>query len=382
MRSIHPRSYALSLLVSFWASFSLLLSLSGCSSKEKQHAEPLSSVESATGGSCLAASAETARELEAVAFSNRALCLGLVESERLYPKGDGHLRFASWNIRFFPDGGPRGPYRPTDIEWLACSIAFLQIDLLAVQEFLAPVRKNKERIGAANTELIGALNRFTGGDWALELDDCEPNRMDRQHVGLLYNRATLDVSTIRQIDSMNPDGGCRHLRPGLAATVKGKGGLDLHVVSFHAKAYADERSRARRQAVYDAFPEIIQEIRAGSDERDLLILGDFNTVGCRECPAEESPAEEIEALARIAESVGLRLVDAAPECTHYWDREKSFEAIDHILADAKMRELAGSVRRSGFCGGYDCEHHGGPSHAALSDHCPLLIDLLDEDLDP
>lgn len=364
----------------FFALF--LLALAGCSGKEQQRHDGLAASESAVGGSCLTTGAEAARELEAVAFSNRDLCLGLVESGRLYPKGDDHLRFASWNVRFFPDGGPRGPSRPTDVEWLACSIAFLQIDLLAVQEFLAPVRANQERVAEKNAELIGALNRLTGGDWILELDDCEPNRADRQHVGLLFNRESLSVSKLRQIDSMNPDGGCRHLRPGLAATVKGKGGLDLHVVSFHAKAYADERSRSRRQSVYDAFPEIVREIRRGSDERDLLILGDFNTVGCRECPAEESPAEEIAVLARAAEDVGLRLVDASPECTHYWDRERSFEAIDHILADAEMRELAGSVRRSGFCGGYDCANHGGPSHAAISDHCPLLIDLVDEDRDP
>lgn len=362
--------------------FALALLFTACSGKEKQLQDTLAISENAAELRCLTAGAEVARELEAVAFSHRDLCLGLVESGRLYPKGANHLRFASWNVRFFPDGGPRGPHRPTDVEWLACSIAFLQVDLLAVQEFLAPVRANQARIGAKYAELIGSLNRLTGGDWAIDLDDCEPNRTDRQHVGLLYNRETLDVSQVRQIGSMNPDGGCRHLRPGLAATVRGKGGLDLHVVSFHAKAYADERSRARRQAVYDALPEIVREIRAGSKERDLLILGDFNTVGCRECAKGESPAEEIATLARAAESAGLRLVDAAPECTHYWDREGSFEAIDHILADAEMRELAGSVRRSGFCGGYDCAYHGGPSHAALSDHCPLLIDLVDEDRDP
>lgn len=322
-------------------------------------------------------------ELEALAFSSRERCEALVESGRLLPRAPEHVRFGSWNIRFFPDGGPRGPTRPTDVAWLACAIAFMQVDVLGVQEFLAPVGSSAARIEARHRELVPRLEELTGRAWGVVIDECEPRRSDRQHVGFVYDRSRVELDRVRLVSSMNPDGGCRNLRPGLAADVRAPGGLDLHVVSFHAKAYADERSRGRRQHLYDSMREVVEEIRGGGrGETDLLILGDFNTVGCDDCSPRESAAEEARALARAAASAGLVHVAASHDCSHFWDRQGSFGALDHILADAEMAELEGSVRVSGFCAATSCAHHGGAAYAALSDHCPLLVDLVDEDRDP
>src|SRR5690606_32310598 len=100
--------------------------------------------------------------------------------------------------------------------------------------------------------------------------------------------------------SMNPDGGCKSLRPGLAADVRAPGGLDLHVVSFHGKAYGDARSRARREHVYASMRDIAREIRGGAAETDLLLLGDFNTVGCEGCATPETAEDEALALSHAA----------------------------------------------------------------------------------
>lgn len=323
-----------------------------------------------------------AAELEALAFSSPERCDALVRSGRLLPRAPGTVRFGSWNVRFFPDGGPSGPSKPTDVAWLACAIAFMQVDVLAVQEFLAPVGDSAARVGEKHRELVARLDALTGGRWAIVLDECEKNRPDRQHVGFVVNRARVELSRVRHVSKMNPDGGCRNLRPGLAADVRAPGGLDLHVVSFHAKAYADAKSRGRREHVYASMREIVEEIRRGSRETDLLVLGDFNTVGCEACPVPETPEDEARALAGAAEAAGLVHVATNRPCSHFWDRQGRFGRLDHVLADASMRELRGSVRVSGFCAATACAHHGGAAHAALSDHCPLLVDLVDEDRDP
>src|SRR5690606_4307078 len=95
-----------------------------------------------------------AAELEALAFSSPERCDALVRSGRLLPRAPGTVRFGSWNVRFFPDGGPSGPSKPTDVAWLACAIAFMQVDVLAVQEFLAPVGDSAARVGEKHRELV------------------------------------------------------------------------------------------------------------------------------------------------------------------------------------------------------------------------------------
>jgi endonuclease/exonuclease/phosphatase family metal-dependent hydrolase len=323
-----------------------------------------------------------AAELEALAFTSRERCEALVSSGRLLPRRDGVVRFGSWNIRFFPDGGPNGPHKPTDVEWLACAIAFMQVDVLAVQEFLAPASGAADRIAERHRDLVERLGTLTGRAWSIVLDECELNRRDRQHVGFVYDRSRVDLTRTRHVSSMNPDGGCKSLRPGLAADVRAKGGLDLHVVSFHGKAYGDARSRARREHVYTSMGAILSEIRGNAGETDLLILGDFNTVGCDDCPAPETPEQEAQALGRAAAAAGLAHVKKNLPCSHYWDRAGTFGALDHVLADGAMRELETDVHVSGFCAASACAYHGGASHAALSDHCPILVDLADEDRDP
>jgi endonuclease/exonuclease/phosphatase family metal-dependent hydrolase len=367
-----------------------LLGLSGftgcfasCTPGEERAAPSLTQGQERSLVACEGIEPAPPEELEALAFASPERCEALVASGRLLPRPEATVRFGSWNIRFFPDGGPNGPHKPTDVDWLACAIAFMQVDVLAVQEFLAPVGSAAERIEARHRALLDRLKELTGDAWGIVLDECDPNRRDRQHVGFVFNRARVQLSRTRHVSSMNPDGGCRNLRPGLAADVRAPGGLDLHVVSFHAKAYGDARSRGRREHVYASMQAIVDEIRrGGGDETDLLILGDFNTVGCDDCPTRETPAQEAQALARAAGSAGLRHVQTSHPCSHYWDRQGSFGTLDHVLADASMRELEGHVHVSGFCAASACAYHGGASHTALSDHCPLLVDLVDEDRDP
>jgi hypothetical protein len=59
---------------------------------------------------------------------------------RMVPANPAMLRAGTWNIRWFPRGCPSNqacPDKTTDIPWLACTIAWMNVDLLAIQEMLA-----------------------------------------------------------------------------------------------------------------------------------------------------------------------------------------------------------------------------------------------------
>jgi hypothetical protein len=71
-------------------------------------------------------------------WRSRAACRRIVSAgDRLERPDEPTLRLGSWNIEWFPRGcSPEEdcPERETDIDWLACTIAWMDPDLLAVQE--------------------------------------------------------------------------------------------------------------------------------------------------------------------------------------------------------------------------------------------------------
>ena len=119
-------------------------------------------------------------------------------------------RIGTWNLRWFPRGTASGrdPERRTDVAWLACAIASLEVDLLAIQEVVQDVEGR-----AALLDLGERLDQLTGGQWRSELDDCSGS--GRQHVGFLFDARRVALVGAQAIDALNPGrSGCdRSLRP-------------------------------------------------------------------------------------------------------------------------------------------------------------------------
>jgi hypothetical protein len=82
----------------------------------------------------------------------------------------------------------------------------------------------------------------------------------------------------------------------------------------------------------------------------------------------------------------MRLLPTRPKCSHYFSGKAGL--LDLAVASKSMAELgaAPSVIASGFCGELACQSlpEGAPLSVqrALSDHCPIVFDLIDKDLDP
>ena len=309
------------------------------------------------------------------AWTSREACLARL-GERA-PRDHSRARLATWNLRWFPDGSSSGSSEtPTDLEWVACLVATLRVDALAVQEIVL-----HERGRAAIAALLTLLDRHAGGSWRAIFDECP--RDGRQHVGWLIDEARIEVLETRQIDALNSRGGCAQLlRPGSALRLRFGAGLDLWGISLHLDSGQEARDHAHRQASFTALVHASRALAQEGDP-DVLALGDLNTMGCARCASPISAEAELAALdATLAPSLTRVPPDAA--CTELYRGRGAL--LDHAIASRSMRELPRGARVEvhGPCAQHRCQLPRGvhpPMLDHLSDHCPLVIELDAADLD-
>jgi endonuclease/exonuclease/phosphatase family metal-dependent hydrolase len=313
-------------------------------------------------------------------------------------------RIGTWNIRWFPRGSMRGDDtdRRTDRGWLACTIAALDVDVLAVQEILQGPEGRR-----ALLDLIDDLDRLTGGRWAAELDDCPGS--GRQHLGLLYDRRRVQVQRPRAIASLNPgEGACDlNLRPGFGAYLRFEDGPDLHLVTVHLDSGVSPRDHENRRRSVQRLPALVARLREQSGDDDVLVLGDFNTMGrrppssnaARKAARNEGSAQpahvrrvssqqELEWLDGALQGAGLGRVrppPGQPTCSEYYRGKAGL--LDHVYASRGMAELSRrrAVEVAGACALLKCGRAPNGQRPAslskLSDHCPLVVALLPADRD-
>jgi endonuclease/exonuclease/phosphatase family metal-dependent hydrolase len=316
------------------------------------------------------------------AFSSPEHCAELAQQGERLPRARGQARFVSWNLHWFPDGEAASRGRGVELSWLACVLWWLDADVIAVQEV-----KQTPRAVAAMQQLLAELDRSSGGRYTVRLDECG-SRVP-QHVGLLVNERRVAVSDVRTVAELNPSGeACgRQLRPGLSARLRFPGGLDLTAVSVHFKSKADERALDLRENSFSALPAVLERVTERAHDDDLLVLGDLNTMGCDECEPPLSAHDELLAADTSLRRRGLRVVAADSQGTFFYHGRLT--PLDHVVASQRMRELEAGARVhvSGPCASSAL---GGPRgtgaaekqrRLALSDHCPIVLDLTDRDLD-
>jgi len=304
------------------------------------------------------------------AFSSREACEAMLrgrDADRPRPP-----RIGTWNLRWFPDGTTGGPGdRATDVAHLACVIAWLDVDALAVQEIVLHARGR-----AAMRRLTAALDRHTGGRWRAVFDGCP--RDGRQHVGWLVNEARVEAGAPAQLDGLNPAGGCaHHLRPGLAVRLRFRdSGPDLHAITAHLDAGTEPRDHGHRAQSHVALEAAIASLRPR--DPDVVVIGDLNTMGQR--APRISARDELAALDATLAGLNpaLRRLPNPLGCSEFYRRHGSL--LDHALITTASDLVAGdaAVTVEGPCARYRCELPRGahpPALEHLSDHCPVLLDL-------
>lgn len=312
-------------------------------------------------------------------WTSSAACMAAVRRGERLARDDDRVRVGTWNLRWFPDGRPgkRPTEDGTDVAWLACVLAWMDVDALAVQEVkrTASARSQTER-------LLSELKRLTGARYELALDDCDND--PGQHVGVLWRTDRLQAGRPRVVAELNAHGeACKdQLRPGLALPLSRAGGIDFTIVSVHAKSGTKPRDYGLRSQVVARLAATLAAVAKESADADVIFAGDFNTMGCERCSPAVDAASEIDALQR-AVAPRARRVAVTPDCSLEHSGRSS--SLDHLLVRLDPGELPEDrgAMATGFCGVMQCRFSGPPAPAqrALSDHCPVLLDLTNADAD-
>ncbi len=302
-------------------------------------------------------------------------CAG-VESESVPPPAEGQFRVATWNIRFFPEPS-------TDVERTGEVLADLDADLIAVQE-IADSSALASMLGKVNARLDRQAGESGGRPprhYRYVL--AESGGHGGQFVGYVYDDNAVLLSDVETLTSLQMTA---DLRPGLFARVTSKrGGLDFQVIVMHTDSGTRDRDYQNRLRFLDSLDVELVGRRAA--DADVIVLGDLNTMGRL---AEDGLGrigwdEEVANLDRRAGEMGLNRLPNSPSCTEYYRGRGSF--LDHILVSTDMAEApSGSVARVfGYCAEADCQSLDQQNmpydYVHVSDHCPVVIDLIDADRD-
>ncbi len=318
-------------------------------------------------------------------WSSKEACRAIVDSEQRLARSEAQsLRLASWNIRWFPDGVPgngNNSNQKTDLDWLSCTIAWMDVDVLAVQEI-----KTTSSANEAWEQVTSQLNQDTDGDWQVILNDC--GSPTNQHVGFFYNANKVKPTQKQEVwefngRAKNASESCKdNLRPGYMAYFEPitAPGFDFYAVSVHSDSGRNDKDLTTRRTALERIDEVTQDL--ANIDGDIIILGDFNTMGIDGGITAEDEIKELEEKDKT-EIPGFRLLSLQPSCSHYFQKRPG--RLDHILVSSDSKELINTQAISqGYCAINNCQRINGnlPSSARrLSDHCPIIADFSNSDID-
>lgn len=321
---------------------------------------------------------------EASPFDSSAECERLLRAGVRLTREEGTVRIGAWNIRWFPDGVPgRGGKRAkaTDVDWLACVVSWMNVDALGLAEVKSPVYSE-----AALARWTARIDALTGEKHRVLLDDCPGS--SGQHVGWLVNESRLRATLPITHAAINPhqDACASQLRPGLGVDLASRGGLDFHAIAVHLKSGTLPRDIELRRTSLGRLDQVRAAVESRTEDTDLVVVGDFNTMGCSTCGNAERSGAEVSLMDGILSRLQrpLRRIPNDQGCSHFYQGHPSL--LDHILVSTSMREAPATrrARVDGYCRRAKCESIGDSSPEAqlhLSDHCPVLVDLVDADWD-
>jgi endonuclease/exonuclease/phosphatase family metal-dependent hydrolase len=237
---------------------------------------------------------------------------------RLARNPDETIRLVTWNIRWFPQGTMYGNNQDkyTDQAWLSCALAWLDADIIAVQEILDHTTARQ-----AMENVLDGLQGYNGGNWEIDLQQCGSG--NAQHVGFIYNADRVELAGNKDMWQFNgkasgsQDSPCKgNLRPGRYAYVKSKStnGFDFHLIVVHTDSAVEQRDLNNRNRVLDRLDDVSAALL--STDRDIVIIGDYNTMGTGTITA----STELSAFsAKVGnETPGFTDVPVEPRCTEYY----------------------------------------------------------------
>lgn len=271
-------------------------------------------------------------------------------SDRAPARVDASVRVVSWNLRRFGD-----PEHPTDLARLDEGLDKVDADLIALQEIM-----QEQGLAELRPQWQSRLSQGGG--------------RGHQRLGFWWDPKR--VRLVREPVELEELAMGGSVRPGLLATFESAEGIRFQALVVHLKAKAEGLDLRRQQ-----WEKLARSAEAEADPSlPLVVLGDFNATGGE----EGSPRDEREALAARLSSVGLQSVPNPAGCSAYWQGPKRDAWLDASQLDfIWTRGFEPTQAWPGaHCGRHRCDAmrhtpaHPDPDYAGVSDHCPLVVDLL------
>ena len=319
-------------------------------------------------------------------WTSKEQCQAAVQKGlRMADASSSKLRIATWNIRWFPLGSapdrPQKSAEPTDIDWLICALQWMQVDIVAIQESLATQEATQ-----AWKRITSQLTTQTGQTWRWYQQPC--GRPDNHHIGFLWNDTRVALSdfdslwqfNVKARSAANPC--ASDLRPGQYAYVQSRKnkGVDFHLIALHLKSGPTIFAVEKRQKAVNRIDQTVKTLL--DSDRDVVILGDFNTMGAGDWHSQKSEIKYVRRMVR-KEKPGFEDLPLKPQCSHYFRGRGGW--LDHLLVAKEMQEVTvTTVTVTGYCAIADCQRIKGdypPAYRQLSDHCPVVLEIENRDLD-
>ncbi|KIG18624.1 hypothetical protein DB30_00309 [Enhygromyxa salina] len=278
------------------------------------------------------------------------------------PRRGDAVRVVSWNLANF-SGSSSGH----DLERMREVIEELDADVIAVQEIKDPK----------------ALAALLPG-WELRLSS--KGGRGHQLLGLAWRPDRVELLDSAEHPELSIGG---RVRPGLSAYLRARdGGPDFWIVVVHLKAMPDSQPLRREQ--WPVLAEIADgclQRSPGAGDRDLIVLGDFNSTGTPGQGAR-GPALEQGELAQQLAPIDVRRLSSATGCSAYYDGQrrdawKEPSEIDLVWVrgleeslDANSEVHAGTHCAASRCQDFrSTDAYPVRDYEFVSDHCPVVLDL-------
>jgi len=276
------------------------------------------------------------------------------------------LTIGAYNIRNF-DYDERYRIRTNKPE-LAKMLTALNADVLSVEEVVNKVEFNN----FITTKMP---------NYKVAVSEC--GGAHGQHLGFIYNSATVDLLSFNEdlsISEPGQAGGCnsgsRPLAIGLfqIKTTKQK----FYGFTVHLKSGGDPESRDKRLKQFEVMKQIVKELRTKTGVIDFYIAGDMNTTEYL------SRGIDYKVLTKVVSELGM--VDLAQNlgCSAYWwggtdDGREDPSLLDHVLVTPGLRKTSNMAQAQAHCKKVSCRQATlqelGISYESVSDHCPITATI-------
>ena len=196
----------------------------------------------------------------------------------------------------------------------------------------------------------------------------------KQKLGIVFNPKVFEFVDANEDLRFSGSGKkCEGLRPGYFVTLKHIKNKTQHVFGvMHLKAGGAQNAMEKRWTQYNLLTEVVKSYK----DKNLYLLGDFNTTGYN---IKDQDYEMFESYLKKA---GQRTIAEELACTSYWSgplntgRHQS-SVLDHIIMNQDSYSKISQIYLGGHCKKLDCKdatpEELGVSYTEVSDHCPIKV---------